>query len=83
LARQQLPTLITNPATDGAFVTVAEGLVAGGVDDPGELQRRLRERYPQAVVRPRELSSERRVVWYVYRDGHWTPGEEAEQPTMG
>ena len=83
MARQQPPTLITNPATDGAFVTFAERLVATGVDDPGELQSRLRERYPQAVVRPRELSSERRVVWYVYRDGRWTPGEEAGQSTMG
>jgi hypothetical protein len=27
------------------------------------------------VVRPRELSAESEVVWYVYRDGRWTrPG---------
>jgi len=48
-------------------------MVEGGVRDPAILQVRLRERYPNAVVRPRELSSESAVVWYVYRDGNWIP----------
>jgi hypothetical protein len=69
--------LIANPLTDWDFVTCAEELVSGEIDDPRDLQRRLRERYPQAIVRPRDLSWEQRVVWYVYRDGRWTGGEEA------
>lgn len=48
-------------------------MVSAGIDDPAILQVRLRERYPDAVVRPRELSSEPVVIWYVYRDGHWNP----------
>ena len=37
------------------------------------LQAALRETYPRAVVRAREISSERETVWYAYRDGHWVP----------
>ena len=40
--------------------------------DPAELQLRLRETYPLAVVRPRVISSEP-SLWYVYRDGRWNP----------
>lgn len=36
-----------------------------------DLEAILRTRYPDAVVRPRELEAEETVVWYVYRDGHW------------
>ena len=39
--------------------------------------RKLRERYPLAVVRPRDLSSERTAVWYVYREGSWVPSTRA------
>jgi len=35
------------------------------------LQRRLRDRFPRAIVRPRELAGERLEIWYVYRDGRW------------
>jgi hypothetical protein len=38
---------------------------------PEELEAMLRDSYPRAVVRPRALSGETLVVWYVYRDGHW------------
>lgn len=45
--------------------------------DPGELQWRLRERYPAAVVRRRDPladPTEDDIVWYVYRFGSVSPG---------
>jgi hypothetical protein len=68
------PTLVLNPRYDAEFVAVAEAIVTNGVDLPGELQERLRETYPKAVVRARELNGEAFTIWYVYRDGHWIPG---------
>lgn len=50
-----------------------------GDGDPHAMQRRLRAAYPAAVVRPRELSSEAAVIWYVYRDGRWTPAETTQE----
>ena len=67
------PILILNPRDDTAFTRFAEELAAEGYLTPEVLQRGLRERYPSAAVRPRDLSSERTTVWYVYRDGHWVP----------
>jgi hypothetical protein len=67
------PILILNPRDDTGFATFAETLVAEGAAAAATLEAGLRERYPRAAVRPRELSSERTVVWYVYRDGHWVP----------
>jgi len=64
-------TIIRNPATDIEFEQAVNNVVAEGVLDPAVLQRRLRERYPRAVVRPRDLSGEGAPVWYVYRDGRW------------
>jgi hypothetical protein len=64
------PTLILNPPDDrdfGSFVRSAVEMAPG----PEELEVRLRERYPRAIVRPRDLAGERLAVWYVYRDGHW------------
>ncbi len=73
------PTLIVNPLTDREFAAFAgEQAQEGAV--PGDLQARLRERYPRASVRKRDLSGEPASVWYVYRDGSWTSGE---QPTEG
>ena len=73
------PVLILNPRDDDAFTVFAEGLAEEeGVDAP-ELQRRLRGRYPKAVVRPRDLSSERTAVWYVYREGSWVPTARVEE----
>jgi hypothetical protein len=67
------PILILNPRDDPAFTGLAQELAAGGDLAPDDLQRRLREQYPLAAVRPRDLSSERTTVWYVYRDGRWVP----------
>jgi hypothetical protein len=67
------PLLITNPRSDGPFAQLVAELTADPPPDPADLQTRLRERYPEAVVRRRELSSESTDVWYVYRDGRWTP----------
>lgn len=67
----QRPTLVLNPPGDGAFVEFATHAMNGGIIDPAELQRRLRERFPHSIVRPRGLSGERTEIWYVYRDGRW------------
>lgn len=68
------PTLVLNPPDDEAFRTSAERLVEDAVRDPSELQVRLRERWPRALVRRRELAGENAQIWYVYRDGHWVRG---------
>ncbi len=70
-------TLIVNPRDDAAFVDYVE-TADDGTGSPAELQSRLRERYPEAVVRARDLDGELHKIWYVYRDGHWTPS-----PTRG
>lgn len=70
-SRGKGPALFLNPSDDLAFVGEVERLVDGGATDASELERRLRKSYPGAVVRPRDLSNEPFVVWYVYRDGHW------------
>jgi hypothetical protein len=67
------PILILNPGDDAAFAGYAQELASVGGLTPEALQRGLRERYPGAAVRPRDLSSERTTVWYVYRDGRWVP----------
>ena len=67
------PTLVLNPPDDPPF----EALVSSEIEaeDPEQLQVRLREQYPRAIVRRRDLSGERTQIWYVYRDGHWVrPG---------
>ena len=69
------PALHLNPSDDDAFVAVVDRLLAGGLRDAGEFQRRLRDSYPGALVRPRDLAFEPFVVWYVYRDGRWIPPE--------
>lgn len=68
------PVLVVNPRADESFVKFVheqlDGLLAS---DPAALQSRLRERYPEAVVRARGLANEPSIIWYVYRDGRWTP----------
>lgn len=64
------PTIIRNPPGDSAFRKAIDELLESGVRDPGEAQERLRQRYPRAVVRPRELANEPQT-WYVYREGRW------------
>ena len=74
----QRPVLILNPRDDTGFTAYAEELVINALDAQ-ELQGKLRERYPLAVVRPRDLSSERTAVWYVYREGFWVPSTRIEE----
>lgn len=66
-------TLVLNPRADAKFVALAEAIVADGVAEPLGLQARLRQEYPAAIVRARELDGEAQSIWYVYRDGHWIP----------
>lgn len=67
-----MPTaLVMNPRSDPAFVAFAEAALLSGVTTPEAFQERLRERYPLAVVRQRELASEPITIWYCYRDGRW------------
>jgi hypothetical protein len=63
--------LVLNPRSDQSFVAFAEAQFHTGVTADA-FQARLRARYPQAVVRPRDLASEPFTVWYCYRDGRWT-----------
>jgi hypothetical protein len=65
------PLLIINPAGDRAFVLACHDAMDPPLPQPDELEARLRQGYPYAVVRPRSLAGERLDVWYVYRDGHW------------
>ena len=65
------PALFLNPADDPDFVAEVERLMEEAFDEAADLELRLRRSYPHAVVRPRDLSNEPSVVWYVYRDGHW------------
>lgn len=62
-----------NPRSDARFVELVTRLMEDDPTDPSELQAGLRAQYPEAIVRRRELSSESTEVWYVYRDGRWTP----------
>jgi hypothetical protein len=66
------PILILNPRQDPRFVERVREVEAAGLEAPEDLAAALRGWYPDIVVRPRELSSEPAVVWYVYRDGRWT-----------
>lgn len=81
------PRLQAFPTEDLAFRRyVAEAFAAVVADvesrtdailEPEELQVRLRERYPAAVVRPRETLAdpgEGDELWYVYRFGSISPG---------
>ena len=68
-----LPILIVSPQDDAAFRRLAEEALAAGADTPRALQAAVRERYPNALVRARELTAEPGVMWYVYREGHWVP----------
>lgn len=67
------PILILNPRSDARFVELVSELLAEAVEEPAGLQAGLRAQFPDAIVRRRELSSEPTEVWYVYRDGRWTP----------
>ena len=67
------PIVILNPRSDARFVELVSELMTDAVGETADLQAGLRAEFPEAVVRRRELSSESTEVWYVYRDGRWTP----------
>jgi hypothetical protein len=70
------PVLVVNPRTDASFVDfVDEQMDDLPNADPSAFELRLRERHPAATVHARALTGEPTPVWYVYRDGHWTPSE--------
>jgi hypothetical protein len=69
------PVIIANPPGDREFRRMINAALLSGAWRPHDLEKMLRARYPDAVVRPRELEAERIAVWYVYRDGHWIRGE--------
>jgi hypothetical protein len=69
------PTIIINPRNDGRFGGLLDRSLLTGVESPDALERLLREVYPRAVVRRRELAGEQVEVWYVYREGRWVSGE--------
>ena len=62
--------LTLNPDDDPAFVAAAQAF-ALHADDLEDLERRLRDEFPNALVRARGLAGERDGACYVYRDGHW------------
>jgi hypothetical protein len=67
------PILVLNPRSDAAFGGYVRAQFGDQEPrDPDSLQRRLRDRFPAAVVRARILANEPATVWYVYRDGYWT-----------
>ena len=69
------PVIVANPAGDTEFRAFIDASLPAAAGRAEDLQALLRRRYPQALVRPRELAAERTVVWYVYRDGHWIRSE--------
>ena len=58
------PTLITNPASDTGFRLAVERAAQSSEGDIEATGERLRQAYPKAVVRARDLSGETVVVWY-------------------
>ena len=63
-------TFIINPRHDEQFAAAVHELGAKSADAEA-LQAALRQNYPRAVVRPRQLEGERDEIWYVYREGAW------------
>ena len=73
------PVLILNPRTDKEFTTRVRAAVDAGCPTPEALESGLRASFPRIAVHRRELSSEQFPVWYVYRDGRWTPDAHIPQ----
>jgi hypothetical protein len=72
-----------NPREDVDFVALVDRLTPGA-DEPTDLEAGLRDVYPRAVVRSRDLSGEAVEVWYVYRDGTWVaPGQGEDGSDQG
>jgi hypothetical protein len=79
-APRRRPIVVVNPSNDAGFRETVDRFVTTGGSRPDDLEAVLRTRYPEAVVRPRELAGERFEVWYVYRDGHWIRSEADVRP---
>ena len=73
------PVVILNPRTDKEFVARVRAAVDAGCPTPEALESGLRDSFPRIAVHRRDLSSEQFPVWYVYRDGRWTPDVRATQ----
>ena len=70
--------LSVSPSGDADFGALAQRL-AHEAPDRAEFERRLRNRYPEAVVRSRDLSGEPASTFYVYRDGHWSSDKDGNR----
>ena len=70
------PMIVANPAADREFRAFIDSNLLAAAGRAEDLEALLRTRYPQAIVRPREIAAERTVVWYVYRDGHWIRSDD-------
>lgn len=64
-------TIIRNPASDREFERAIERALRAGASSPEDLEAQLRQQYPRALVRPRDLAEEPIRTWYVYREGRW------------
>jgi len=71
------PELRTNPSRDTEFRRNAHAALRAS-ETPAGLEAMLRRRYPEAIVRVRDLSAETVEVWYVYRDGHWVAPNDGD-----
>jgi hypothetical protein len=66
------------PSSDPVFGRVVHGvLMSKAITSTHELEDALRQLYPMVRVRPRELSGELGVTWYVYREGDF-PSRSSE-----
>ena len=59
-----------NCPSDSEFVAMVTSYAAN-IEAIDGLAAALRTRYPNAVVRLRNIDGELDEVWYVYRDGRW------------
>ena len=67
------------PSSDRAFTRLVDlWLRDRGVRTPVELELALRPLFPFTKVQPRQLSGERGVTWYVYRDGRFHARADVE-----
>ena len=73
--------LIVNPRSDSTFVDFVNQ--SAQADAPEQLQEILRERFPHAIVRLRNLDGETFNAWYIYRDGYWVSDDGGERSVPG
>ena len=62
--------VFANPRTDRSFKQVAQAHANDGADTPEELQRRLREHWPDTRV-SQGITDRGLERWYAYREGRW------------